>query len=46
MVPTVYGDDEQDVSLLQEHKIGSSHYSLSKGTPAKKLKLGRLAYNQ
>lgn len=46
MIPTVYGDDEQDVSLLQEHKIGSSHYSLSKGSPAKKLKLGRLAYNQ
>lgn len=46
MVPTVYDDDEQDISILQEHKVGSSVYVLSKGSPAKKLKIGGLAYNQ
>lgn len=42
MVPTYDKGEEKEVSLVQEHVIGSNEYALSHGTPKKVLKL---AYN-
>lgn len=42
MVPTYDKGEEREISLVQEHDIGSSEYTLSHGTPKKVLKL---AYN-
>jgi hypothetical protein len=45
LVPTYNGlGDIKDTSILQEHEIGSKQYTLSIGSPSKKLKLA-YAYN-
>jgi len=35
MVPTIERDSEKEVSLVQEHLIGSNEYELSYGSPSK-----------
>lgn len=42
MVPTYDKGEKKEVSLVQEHVIGSKEYTISHGTPRKVLKL---AYN-
>lgn len=42
MVPVIKDGEEKEVSLVQEHVVGSKEYILSYGSPQKKLKL---AYN-
>lgn len=42
MVPVYKSGEEKEISLLQEHIIGTKDYDLSYGSPQKKLKL---AYN-
>lgn len=42
MVPVIKDGEEKEISLVQEHVVGSKEYILSYGSPQKKLKL---AYN-
>lgn len=39
MVPAYSNGEQKEVSLVQEHIVGSSEYSISHGTPKKVLKL-------